>query len=773
MFNVIGDWNPQLLRELKGQLKPLKIVVAIAIAIIGQLILLITTASALPGSLSPYQIQVTTYPEITLRPLRPDAPAEFTVQSLTYRLPLEHSPGKDLPENESLRFGKGDRILAVDGVSLISDESREPQDQEKRMTHAMTNSLAAKDREKMLTKAINKPFAADIRRLRSFSKDHSIKAKALASLRQAVPGTSVTLTVKQQSSGAVMDVTLPRIVSSSYWNDYCVLPTGWNQWSASERSSKFSLGHQYQNSCQVSQGKEEYRIDWSHWHRKAFVDLNLATILPLLLLGSYSIINNLLKEERDGTFNFIRLSPRSAWEILGGKIVGVPILIYGAVLLTLPLNLIRGLLGDIPLGLLFSFYGTTILLTVLSFSFAALLGLVRMGIGVIQAWLGAGAILLIQVIGLHAVQFRYGAGSDLVAWILLFTPFSWWRWMGQSSFIHQSLTNPNGVTEHLSWFGLPLVPIVMVVLMVVHGVILGVWVWNVLARRFCMPTGTIISKAQSYGLTLFVNVWLLGFSWRSMIVDQKISRHDIWLHNHLMVFAIAQMSLWVILFIALAPRQQSLQDWARYRHQMRVPPPIPQSSSDQSSTVLSPNLCALRTRSVWWDLVWGEKSPMVVAIALNLLMSLCFTMAWLLYHVVTFGEQNSGAWLGSTLIVFTAATLVMLIGITLVQFVFLSRQRYASVIALLLLVVMVASPPLMLALAGIDVFAYPYLWFLVFPWVSITQMIPTVISSTEPIISIFLSLAFQAGCLGLLNGILFGRLKAIGESDTKALLRDA
>ncbi|NJM96832.1 MAG: hypothetical protein HC800_06255 [Phormidesmis sp. RL_2_1] len=48
----------------------------------------------------------------------------------------------------------------------------------------------------------------------------------------------------------------------------------------------------------------------------------LTWVIPygLFVLGGYYIVDDLAKEEKSGTLNFIRLSPRPAWEILLGKV---------------------------------------------------------------------------------------------------------------------------------------------------------------------------------------------------------------------------------------------------------------------------------------------------------------------------------------------------------------------------------------------------------------------------------------------------------------------
>jgi ABC-type transport system involved in multi-copper enzyme maturation permease subunit len=44
----LGDWNPQLLRELKGRLKLRNVLIVVAIALLGQVLLLMSLAAQLP-----------------------------------------------------------------------------------------------------------------------------------------------------------------------------------------------------------------------------------------------------------------------------------------------------------------------------------------------------------------------------------------------------------------------------------------------------------------------------------------------------------------------------------------------------------------------------------------------------------------------------------------------------------------------------------------------------------------------------------------------------
>ena len=102
----------------------------------------------------------------------------------------------------------------------------------------------------------------------------------------------------------------------------------------------------------------EWIINWQLFWLDIFLCLSIISIFSLLVVGSYMLIADLTKEERKGTLNFIRLTPQSATDVLFGKILGVPIILYWVILLTLPLNFIAGLKAHIPLSLLGGFSNT-------------------------------------------------------------------------------------------------------------------------------------------------------------------------------------------------------------------------------------------------------------------------------------------------------------------------------------------------------------------------------------------------------------------------------
>jgi hypothetical protein len=76
------------------------------------------------------------------------------------------------------------------------------------------------------------------------------------------------------------------------------------------------------------------------WWLRVCELLNLEIWFALTVGGIYLIAKDFDREIRTGTLDLVNLSPVKPWEIMLGKLLGVPILIYWAVLLALPLHTI-------------------------------------------------------------------------------------------------------------------------------------------------------------------------------------------------------------------------------------------------------------------------------------------------------------------------------------------------------------------------------------------------------------------------------------------------
>jgi hypothetical protein len=107
--------------------------------------------------------------------------------------------------------------------------------------------------------------------------------------------------------------------------------------------------------CKFSSSNEGYTsghidiINWSQWWTELFTGISGLIAVFLVVAGVYLLAKDWRVEEKRGTLNFVRLSPQSAWDIFIGKILGVPVLIYLAVVLALPLQIIVGFYSNFGL----------------------------------------------------------------------------------------------------------------------------------------------------------------------------------------------------------------------------------------------------------------------------------------------------------------------------------------------------------------------------------------------------------------------------------------
>ena len=121
----------------------------------------------------------------------------------------------------------------------------------------------------------------------------------------------------------------------------------------------------------------------------------------------------------------------------------------------------------------------------------------------------------------------------------------------------------------------------------------------------------LLSKWQSYLLTACFEVTLVGFASPGLAAEPYMSPKNS-LFANFACLSLLNFLLFLCLIAALSPHRQVLQDWARYRRER------------------------VSLRHGFWnhdlmqDLIWGEKSPALVAIALNLLIFTVPVAGWIL-----------------------------------------------------------------------------------------------------------------------------------------------
>jgi hypothetical protein len=357
-----------------------------------------------------------------------------------------------------------------------------------------------------------------------------------------------------------------------------------------------------------------FDINWQAWWADIF--MALSWILPLgLILGSvYLLVADLVREEKRGTLNFIRLSPQSLSTIAIGKIFGVPILVYLAAILMVPFHLWAGIQAGGNLILIGSWY---------------------LVIGSIWYLLSSAAILYVLLGGVQAILTVVAVGFPLyhgpITLINNYTsatldPHSWLR----------ALSYENA--RKISWFFLPISSrsAWLNIFISASCFLATYWVWQALERRYLNPTATVISKPQSYLLNLCIQIWVAGFAIPVCFIDHY-QKEDA-------ILAIAMMDLIGLLcFIPLLlPTKQAVQDWSRYRRERVNHAPR-----------------KFWQRELLQDLINHEKSPALLAMVINLGMALILCLPLSLISLMASRSHGirfiGGLCIGTTLILLYTA----------------------------------------------------------------------------------------------------------------------
>lgn len=437
-------------------------------------------------------------------------------------------------------------------------------------------------------------------------------------------------------------------------------------------------------------------IDWSDWWLDIFKTLSWIFLAVMLIGGVYMLVADLAKEKRLGTLNFIRLSPQSSQNILLGKLLGVPILIYLAVAISLPLNLWAITSSDLPLFWFFGIYVILIAVCCLFYNISLLFAF----LGGTQSWLIATitAIFLFPILGI----------------IQSYTDEA------------HALIGTDGIKDLL-----------IVSAIIILGLVLGsYWIWKAVNRRYRNPNATIISKKQSYWLMGCFHVYLLSlFLLINTGIDEK-STYVLW--ESLIVFCTINLFWFLLVIASLSPERQSVQDWARYRHQ--------QINNDETAIVKGLAI------SLKQDLIWGEKSPALVTIGINLVITGGIWSSWiLLWH-------DNEIKLPAILTLILSLNLILIYA-AIVQFVLLMKVKKPAIWAVGILGSLIYLPPIALLLLSITPQNHSNLWlFSTFPWFSIpynstaiTSMLIAIISQWSVFILVTLQLTRKIRKLGASN----------------------
>jgi hypothetical protein len=492
----------------------------------------------------------------------------------------------------------------------------------------------------------------------------------------------------------------------------------------SHRFCGLETGNSYDTKC-VTDALGNLVINWREWWLEIFILLSILSVLALLVAGTYMLVSDLDKEERRGTLNFIRLSPQSAKTIFLGKILGVPILLYLAAILTVPLHLYSGLAAQIPLNEILCFYPAVAASCALFYSGAMLFGLTTNWLGGFQPWLASATVFV--VFGISWLPLTRAAG-DVLHFLSPLAILRYQLFLVDKTDFDSLVEN----LDKLQWFYLP------VGTNIASGLALSLlvcgtgtyWMWQGWQRRFPNPSATVLSKRQSYLLVICCQVIFLGFALQS---DPPHSAN-------LICLLILNLVMFLALIAALTSDRQSLYDWARYRKQI-VP-------SNQN----------LWRRYPLLDLVWSDKSPAVVAIAINFLSSVIILTPWALLEK----NEINGFW---RVICCLSCLNLILIYAAITQLFLFTKTRNQEIWAVGTVGSTILLPPVILSMLLLTPEKAPFLWLCsTFGiWFS-----PSLAASGN---TFLLSILSQWTVLVLLNFKLRSQLKLAGQSASKALLK--
>ena len=478
-------------------------------------------------------------------------------------------------------------------------------------------------------------------------------------------------------------------------------------------------------------------VFWQVWWQDVLHFLNWVVMLLLTVPGVYLLAQDLEREEDKGTLNFIRLSPQSARSVLLGKLLGVPILFYIAVALLLPLHSMAAQGAGAPGDFLVSFYLLFGAGSIFSFSVAMLFGFLSK----LQTLAGGG---------------RMGSGVALlmvVANSALFVPaYFFWNlstaWNHYLPFLSDAhVPQPS----QIRWFFLNIgeIPILGHGFTLINLGILTGLIWQAMERCYSSPGKTLLSKTHSYGLVVYLEVLALGFCiypWNNSDTLQTAQ---------FMALSMLNLGLMVGAIALFCNHRQALLDWARFRH-LQTHQNQGQAGRRQGRSLLS-------------DLLWGEKSPASVAIALNLLLMAGFMAIWMLFNsrLSEFSAHLAGMVLGQ---VFCLLTLALYGAIA--QLLLLMKNPRRILVALVSISVL-AILPIMVgnALRDYGLATSGLRWLVLFSPVPL----PFVFEEAW-----FLSLGTILGglvahisLLSVLHLQLVRQLKRLGSSSSQALLQSA
>jgi ABC-type transport system involved in cytochrome c biogenesis permease component len=410
-------------------------------------------------------------------------------------------------------------------------------------------------------------------------------------------------------------------------------------------------------------------VDWLKWWSDTALGLSAVMAVGLFAGGVYLLASNFSQEERRGTLNFIRLTPQQASSVIGGKLAGVPLLVYMGTALALPLQFHAIQQAHLSQS---SILGWDILIGSLAI-------LLNMGAILATMWFKAQSILLAGI-------------AMFLSYPLVYTSSMWYD---QSNRRYGDSTT---IDRFINWYGLHIGNNFFSYLLLTGLTSAGIyWLYQAIQRRYLKPTATVLSKKQSYLWSAMYHVGMAGFA----VFGLSSVKLPLGLNSDSMVAPITSLfsfSWFMLLIPLLLPSQQSLVEWSRQR-------PV-----------------GNKKRNLWADLIGHEKSPAMLAVAINIAIA---AAVWL--PLILMGGDMKGTSFGymmpKILLGIGLTTVLAIIYSTITHWVLFWKvnQRYAWMVGIVS--VLVFLPPIfgmVLSAGGGDRYNVPLL-FSPFLWTSIER----------------------------------------------------
>ena len=492
---------------------------------------------------------------------------------------------------------------------------------------------------------------------------------------------------------------------SDNYNDYCypsVMYSGSEPWL-----------HDYQNLDCLKDGSGNLLIGWPLWWEHICQTLSAIAIIALVIGGLFLLIENIAKEQKEGTLNFIRLSPQTGSKIIIGKLLGVPLLVYIGVAAMIPLHGFAAIQGGYFLGDLLSFYGVVSL-----------------------------SVLTVYLVGaLYAIK---GGQQALICGVALGGLFSS-SYLPSLRLLFPQSNFERPISEGI-WWGLSLAekPIYFQSFVILSLLILNSYLFKIIERAYQKPYATLLTKRQSYSLGIAANLYVLGFWLSSFNPTRSLINHSD-VVSLLSAYSILLLPMFLTLALSLSPNRQALQDWARYRKTLNSETGQPRSS--------------LRA-----DLIWGEKSPSIVAVGIHILMSI-------MTLVVAIASWNNEDIIWDSNGKFLAILGLCIVGgwlwiySIIIQWLFLSKLSKQRWVLPLVLGVIIGLPPLILLVLGHHTGeSFPY-------WLMFGFGASPFLTINGDLLAIAVSTLLGQALIITMSLRLFSRqLKRVGQSELKQLM---